>query len=313
MTATDQTDPDLVTESSVVAGRYAGEWALFADWCAATDRTPLPAHPDTIHAFLAACPAAPDTYARRLTAIEAAHRADGHEPPARTWSIRDLARGRPAHPGRVPFDPGQVDAALRALPVPGWTGGWFGRRDRALLVLAATGPPYPAIAALTAGHITIHHHAVTVAAGGQLIEITGVEDPTVCRACALATWIRALSLDVGRGTRALADALKRATELTANSPHRHVTFPECESVTGGSPPAINTPKRSTMRSPRPAANRSSSTTPPGNWPAGPNLNEHSPSLAAAATSSSSPSSTGSAYLWNTSSTCPTISTPAALT
>jgi len=96
----------------------------------------------------------------------------------------------------------------------------FGRRDRALLVLAATGLPYPAIAALTAGDISISDRAATVTVGGQLIEIAGVDDPVVCRACALAVWIPALNLDVSRGTRALADALKRATELTGNSPHR---------------------------------------------------------------------------------------------
>ncbi len=220
MTTADRATPTSAEPPAAMVGRYAGEWALFADWCAATDHTPLPAEPNTIQAFLTACPAAPASHARRLTAIDAAHRAAGHPPPARTGPIRDLVRGRPAQPGRAPFDPGRVDTALRALPVHGWTGGWFGRRDRALLVLAATGLTYPAIAALTAGDITIAHCVATVTAGGRPIEIAGVDDPTVCRPCALVTWIRALDLDALRGTRALADALKKAPELIGTSPHR---------------------------------------------------------------------------------------------
>ena len=50
------------------------EWALFADWCAVTGHAPLPATAETVLMFFGDCPAAPGTFARRLTAIDAAHR-----------------------------------------------------------------------------------------------------------------------------------------------------------------------------------------------------------------------------------------------
>ena len=37
---------------------YAADWALFVDWCDATDQTALPADPATVLEFLAGCPAA---------------------------------------------------------------------------------------------------------------------------------------------------------------------------------------------------------------------------------------------------------------
>lgn len=55
-------------------------------------------------------------------------------------------------------------------------------------------PANSAIASLTADDITIHDHVATVAAGDQLTEIVGVDDPAACRVCVLAAWIRAVSL-----------------------------------------------------------------------------------------------------------------------
>ena len=172
-------------QGSTTAGsaRYAGEWALFLDWCAATGRTALPADPPAVEAFLLACPAAPTTLARRLTGIDHHHTRAGLAPPARTEQIRDLARGRPARPVRQVLDPAGVDAALRALPIVGWTAGWFGRRDRALIVLAAAGIPYRRIAQLTAADLELTDRAVTVtAAGGDgdgQVTITAGDDEPV--------------------------------------------------------------------------------------------------------------------------------------
>ena len=66
---------------------YAGDWALFTDWCHTTGGWVLPADPATLVAFLADCPAAPATLRRRVAAID--HR---HTP--RTGTRRPAGRHR---------------------------------------------------------------------------------------------------------------------------------------------------------------------------------------------------------------------------
>ena len=118
-----------------VAG-YSADWALFTDWCTATNQVPLPADWATIEGFTAGCPGAPATVRRRFAAIAHHHRAAGHPP--RTDPARELPP-----PSRELIGPGQVEMLMRLLPSHGWLGGLFGRRDRALLTLAAyTAIPY---------------------------------------------------------------------------------------------------------------------------------------------------------------------------
>jgi len=198
----------------------SAEWALFADWCAVTGHDPLPATPETVLMFFSDCAAAAGTFARRLTAIDAAHRAAGVAPPERTGQVRDVLRGRPARPVRQELNPAQVEAALRRLPSHGWINGWFGRRDRALLVLAQAGVPYRRIAALTAGDITLTDTVATITTTIGLVTLYPDEDPVVCGPCALVRWLRALHLAVTKpSTRTLAFAIDRAPAVDGASPH----------------------------------------------------------------------------------------------
>src|SRR6476620_12506460 len=73
---------------------YTADWALFVDWCDATDHEPLPADPTTVLAFLADCPATAATRRRRVIAIDHHHTADDHPPPGDNPGVRD-ALGRP--------------------------------------------------------------------------------------------------------------------------------------------------------------------------------------------------------------------------
>jgi len=121
---------------------YAADWALFTDWCAATDTTTLPADPLTVVEFLTGCPAAPTTLRCRVAAIDHRHTAHGYERPGESVAVRS-ALGRPTG---EPFQPTETDrdaveAALRGLPSHGWTAGIFGRRDRALQVLSQLAGP----------------------------------------------------------------------------------------------------------------------------------------------------------------------------
>jgi len=193
---------------------------LFVDWCAVTGHDPLPATPETVLMFFGDCPAAAGTSARRLTAIDAAHRAAGVTPPERTGQVRDVLRGRPAQPVRQELTADRVEAALRRLPSHGWINGWFGRRDRALLVLAQAGVPYRRIAALIAGDITLTDTVATINTTIGLVTLYPDEDPVVCGPCALVRWLRALHLALtSPATRTLAGAIDRAAAVDGASPH----------------------------------------------------------------------------------------------
>ncbi|WP_188943198.1 hypothetical protein [Nakamurella endophytica] len=172
-----------------------------------------------MHAFLVACPAAPATQRRRLTAIDHHHRAAGHPPPSRHDAIRDLVRGRPARPVRRPLDPAAVDTALRRLPASGWTRGWFGRRDRLLLVLAAADIPYRHLAQLTGADITISRGAATITTPAGDVQLAATEQAWVCPACAVTAWMDLLYLEATRGTRQVAQVLHDADPLYFGAPH----------------------------------------------------------------------------------------------
>ncbi len=207
----------LVKSWSPVGG---ADWALFTDWCAVTGHAPLPATAETVLMFFVDCPAAAGTFARRLTAIDSAHRDAGVTPPERTGQVRDVLRGRPARPVRQELNSAEVEAALRRLPSHGWINGWFGRRDRALLVLAGAGVPYRRIAALTAGDVALTDGVATINTTIGSVILHPEQDPVVCGPCALVRWLRALHLALtSPATRTLAGAIDRAPAVDGSSPH----------------------------------------------------------------------------------------------
>ncbi len=201
-----------------VAG-YAADWALFTDWCAATNQQALPADTATSAAFTTACPAAPATLRRRLAAIEHHHRAAGLEIPWKAAGSTDAARPIRA---REMLDPDLVVAALRLLPSRGWTAGLFGRRDKALLTLAAsTEIPYRELAVMTVGHLDIVGGVAGVTdPSGEVRLIEAVADAVLCGPCALVRWRRVVDVEVGgisaAGMRRL---FKKAPVVTSESGH----------------------------------------------------------------------------------------------
>ncbi|MCK0089233.1 hypothetical protein MWU77_00370 [Rhodococcus sp. F64268] len=142
MTSTDASwrRHDLVQDADRglwLPARYRHDWALFADWCAAVDRPPIPASPDTLALFLGEHPAADATQRRRLSAINAVHTDHGYPAPGRTETVRrHLDATRAQRLDRLGCL--LVQRAVE-LPTTGWPSGLFGRRDALLLVLAATG------------------------------------------------------------------------------------------------------------------------------------------------------------------------------
>ncbi|WP_371054050.1 hypothetical protein [Rhodococcus gordoniae] len=129
-----------------IPARYRHDWMLFADWCAAADRSPIPTSPATIALFLHEHPATVTTQRRRLSAINAVHTDHGYPAPGRTETVRrhlDTTRAER-------FDRLSRLLLQRAaeLPTTGWPSGLFGRRDALLLVLAATGMTFTDITRL---------------------------------------------------------------------------------------------------------------------------------------------------------------------
>ncbi len=201
---------------------YAGDWALFTDWCSTTGERELPADPDTVLSFLTDCPAAAATQRRRVAAIDHRHSTAGYPRPGESPLVRAaLGRSTGEPPHQPPAIAAAVETAMRALPSSGWTRGMFGRRDRCLLVLSqAAGVPYRHLATLTAGDITMADGTARVenAAGGWVIAPDS--DPVLCGPCAITRWLRLLDLVVTHpSNRDTAQALKKAQPVTSGSPH----------------------------------------------------------------------------------------------
>lgn len=125
---------------------YRYEWALFDDWCIATEVDPLPASPITLAKFLGANPSSDAVQLRRVAAINRRHLDAGHAPPGRTTALR------------MALDPKRSERTARraehcwglasALPSAGSTHALFGRRDAVLLLLSGAGLSHRAISAL---------------------------------------------------------------------------------------------------------------------------------------------------------------------
>lgn len=149
-------------------------------------------------------------------------------PPTGSAIRRSIPLPRPAtapQPGGRSFD-----AVLRGLPSHGWTAGWVGRRDRALLVLwQRAGLTFADIATLTVDDIAIDGGVSTVRAGdGDAVTLRITQDGLLCGPCALARWLHALDLSTLHSDgRVVASVIARACPLTAHSPH------VCEGQTAG--------------------------------------------------------------------------------
>lgn len=134
-----------------------------------------------------------------------------------------------------PSDGGpSVDAALRRLPSHGWTAGWVGRRDRALLVLSQrAGLSFADLATLTVDDIVVHDGVATIRTeGASPATLRLTEDGMLCGPCALSRWLHALGLAAAQiDGRVVASVIARSAPLTPHSPH------VCEGTTPDAGPA----------------------------------------------------------------------------
>ena len=119
-----------------------------------------------------------------------------------------------------------MDVVLRSLPSHGWTDGWIGRRDRALLVLTQrAGLSFAAVATLTVDDITVRDGTATIRVrgadgGADPITLRMTDDCLLCGPCALSRWLHALDLaGLHCDGRVVASVIARAAPLSAHSPH----------------------------------------------------------------------------------------------
>lgn len=197
----------------VVPRRYRHDWALFVDWCEACDHRVLPAHPSVLAEFLADHPAADGTQRRRITAINAVHTSAGLPAPGRTETIRQLLNT--ARADRIARVRERVAQVVPRIPVTGWPGGLFGRRDAFLLTLAAAGLGFEEIARLRRIDVTAERDALVLRVGEDWVRVTaeyGAESVDVYW-----NWVEVLGfLDRYPSTQLLAGRLdKGAASLSA--------------------------------------------------------------------------------------------------
>ncbi|MDV8079548.1 hypothetical protein R4P47_23545 [Rhodococcus sp. IEGM 1370] len=154
---------EVAARQGSAVNSYRYQWALFADWCAAADTSPLPASPITLVQFFAENPAGDIVQLRRVSAINRAHLDAGHPAPGRVTSLR-LALAS-ARADRTIRRAAQYQSIAAGLRTSGSTAALFGRRDAALLLLAGTGMSYNAIAELDRGDLSVD--GVNVWIGGR--------------------------------------------------------------------------------------------------------------------------------------------------
>ncbi len=192
-------------------------WALFADWCAAADRTALPADPVTLALFIAENPAALSTQRRRITTVNTVHHAAGHPAPGRADTIRRMVNTSRAD--RLSSLEVIVSEIIPRLPVFGWPVGLFGRRDALLLLLAAAGPSFEQISALRRTDIHIDGEVLIIAGVHPIRLDPATHQQSVNPVAVYRMWAQILEfLDRTPSTRLLAERLDAHTLPTSDLP-----------------------------------------------------------------------------------------------
>lgn len=193
------------SKSASTRRAYLSDWSRFTGWCTAHGLDPLPAHPDTVSAYLAdqAGQVKVSTLRRHLATISKAHQVAGLPNPCKTSDLADTLAGV-SHVHGQPADsaPGLLAGdLLRTLDSMGDT--LSDLRDRALLLLGwCAGLRRSEIAGLTwadiqpdpDGLVVVLRRSKTDQAGqGRRVGVARETAGAVCPVAALATWRTALS------------------------------------------------------------------------------------------------------------------------
>jgi len=179
---------------------YQGDWRAFVAWCDATGLPALPADPATLASFLAAAAAklSAGALARRAAAIGEKHRARGFASPAADAVVKTILR-ESRHAATARRRRPAPDAKTLTRLAAACPGDLAGRRDRALLLLAAAGLGRAALVGLDVEHVFIRAPGLhlRVAGGGpdgdadvRSIAVARTGGPGTCAVQALDDWLR---------------------------------------------------------------------------------------------------------------------------
>jgi site-specific recombinase XerD len=120
---------------------YRADWRDFCAWCETNGQQPLPASPETVASYIAACAGRlkVGSIQRRLNAIAEAHKAMGLESPTSSGMVKNTLKGikRTLGTAAVQKAPAVTADILSMVDVS--DDGLIGLRDRALILLGFAG------------------------------------------------------------------------------------------------------------------------------------------------------------------------------
>lgn len=207
------TPPGAGDGSLGLSARDRHVWALFTDWCAATDQPPIPAPPQQLARFLHDNPAVPATQRRRVSVINTVHRRQGHPAPGTDEAIRRALNTTRA--ARLQRRSALVAERLTQIPIAGWPAGLFGRRDALILALAAAGVGFEQIARLRRRDVTAtgdHSGSLLLSVDRDRIDLP--ESPEIPLVSIYREWTEVLGfLDQNYGTRTIARHFEAGRDL----------------------------------------------------------------------------------------------------
>lgn len=190
---------------------YSGQWQRFCAFCAARDLPALPAAPETVCAWMAAR-AADDgvkvsTIALGLAAIDAAHRAYGHESRKKHWAVARTWEGirrRLGTPQRRAAAVMPRELAMMTSVQPETA---VGLRTRALLVIGFAGALRRSeLVALDVSDVAFTEDGVVITirrsktdqeGQGVTVGLPFGSSPLTCPARTLKAWLAVSKLDAG--------------------------------------------------------------------------------------------------------------------
>lgn len=172
---------------------YARAWVRFARFCAEHGRAAFPTSPDTVSAFLMRSGTGPAALARYLAAIDHKHRQHGLAPPGQSPGLRAVLRSArtsaPSIGRRSAPTPAHLQRLAQSCP-----GDLAGRRDCALLLLAAIGLGRAALVGLQAERLRFTERGVTCVVAGsestRQIEVPRSAAIASCPVRAVEDWLR---------------------------------------------------------------------------------------------------------------------------
>lgn len=182
---------------------YLSDWRAWTTWCQRHGFDPLPAHPDTVSAYLAdqADRLKVSTLARHVATISKAHAVAGVANPCRETAVRDTLAGLRRVHGTPPREAAALVAAPLVATLDAIPTDLAGLRDRALLLVGwSLALRRSEVAALTWGDVvadpngsgglvvTLRASKTDHARTGEVVGLAPENDPGLCPVAALTRW-----------------------------------------------------------------------------------------------------------------------------